>query len=343
MADEAQYGDDFEPEVEDVEDGVQEGEEEAEVEENGEDTEESEDVEGTESADGAPGEETPDESDQGDSEQDVDGDGSEGEDAKLKTPAFDDETEVQIGDTKVTLGELKESHQLVEKAIEVRQQAMQKIELADQFVGRLAQKPMDTLLDMFTKIAGDHDTAYKFLLAECEGVIMKHIEWEALPDDKREALKYQKEATELRSRLEAREKAETTEKQSKAEMQEMQNITAEFEAALDGVKLKKTPQAIRDMAKIAVEAADAGINVTADQIAVKYKRALEKKRDEFLKELDPDDLTPELRDKLRKARIDKVKSTKIPKKGAKRTRRSKEDDNPVIPMADYQDWLNGKL
>jgi hypothetical protein len=116
------------------------------------------------------------------------------------TPA--DTTEFTLNDETVTLADLKEAYGHVQNSVKVFQ-AVQKREAAvNKFVEALHKDPTRANLDVFThKHGGNREQGYADMVEWAAGFLNAHLKNESLPEEARQAMRYQHELAAAREEI----------------------------------------------------------------------------------------------------------------------------------------------
>jgi len=265
------------------------------------------------------------------------------EPAAEETPS--EPTEFDVDGEQISLDDLKDAWKLSAKAQEALDTAKQRIDDINHVAENLVEKPMESLLNLFSTKFGDKKKAYDHVVSLCEKVVAQHLQWESLPEAERRAKEKEQEADDLRRQLKERDAALAAEKEQAEIVTTAKQIAGEISAAFKKTGTEKpSPRAIAQVAEIISRAEDNGLTVTYEKAIAAYNRALARQKADLLKELSPSDLTPEQRAAVAKTNIQQIKDTRRP--GAKTTpppaKPERRDPAVVIPSVDIQDYLLGR-
>lgn len=256
-----------------------------------------------------------------------------------KVEPITDDTEIDVDGTKVSVADLKEAFSIVDKAKDAYREAQQRTEQVNKVTENLVKNPLATLIQMYTEISKNPQTAYAHVLGLAEEMVAKHLEWEATPEEKRRERQLQADRDRLQRELEAARSQQTKAEEERQLQAAEAEIRADITDALKNAKVDVDDDAISGVAAQLLAADDQGISITTARAVQKYLKAEETKRAALLKKLKPEDLPAEVR---KKANLDAAKAKRSPKTGGD-AKRKKQKAAPVINMSDYQDWLAGKI
>jgi hypothetical protein len=257
---------------------------------------------------------------------------------------LNDDLPVKVGETETTVGELKEAFQLVDAAVEEVEKHKATLQNVAQWAETLRKTPADALLSFFTKeFQGDEQQAYKHVVKMAEQILQKHVEWETMSPEAREALQYKRELERMKAEVASFKSQEAKRRQEAAEKVEVQRFTQEISGALQQSGLKPTEDLISEVASVMLRDRELGLKSTAADAVVKMQKAQQKQRQELLRQLKPEELPEEIRKALLQKTAEEVRTarsapaqTKTPKPGESKT--VETTDNPVMGTSDLWGW-----
>jgi hypothetical protein len=264
-----------------------------------------EETESTEGGEGGSGSAEGEEGSEGDS-------AAEGEEEEGGAEASEEDAqEYEVDGERVTLAELKEAQRYLPQAVEAYKKGKAFHEAAQKMVGSIVENTGPALLDLFSaRLKGDRDSAYKHLIKVCSAIINEHLEYEEMPEDRREAIRWKGEAEAARE--EARQIKEEREKEAQKTQQEegAKVWGVRISQALKTAGIEADQETVDDVADVIVEGRETGREIPVERAVQTVKRERAKSKGRDWKKVQPEEIPDEDWNRIQAAKLKKHRGWK---------------------------------